>query len=63
MEVTVRVTAGKGTLSAAVRDDEGGELSVHEVETDQSSVREALSGFDALVDAFPARGDAHGAPG
>jgi hypothetical protein len=55
--VTVRLTAGKGTLSGFVREHEGPELRFQDVATDQSFVRKALRDLDAVVSAFPVRGD------
>jgi hypothetical protein len=53
--VTVRVSAGKGTMSVAVREHVGPELRFADVEIDPSLIRQALGELDAVVDAFPAR--------
>lgn len=55
--ITVRLSAGKGTLAGFVREHIGPELRFRDVETDQSFVRQALRELDAVVAAFPVRGD------
>ena len=56
--VTLRLDAGKGSLSGFVREHTGPELRFEDVETDQSHVRNALREIEAVVAAFPIRGDA-----
>lgn len=56
MGLTVRLEAGRGTLAGVVRQPVGAELRFHDVEIDQTSVREALRELDGLVRAFPVRG-------
>jgi len=55
--ITVRLSAGKGTLAGFVREHIGPELRFQDVETDQSFVHQALRELDAVVAAFPVRGD------
>jgi hypothetical protein len=53
--VTVRLSAGSGTMSVAVREHVGPELRFADVAVDPSLVRRALGELDAAVAAFPAR--------
>jgi len=55
---TVRLKDGVGELEAFVREQIGAELRVSEVRTDQSYLRESLRQLDAIVSAFPVKGDA-----
>jgi hypothetical protein len=56
-ELTIALTNGKGTLAGHVREHIGAILRFDQIGTDQSYVREALEHFDALLAAFPVRGD------
>lgn len=49
---TITLAKGKGTLSGFVR-EWSTSLEFKDVPTDQSYVRQALDGFDAILDAFP----------
>ena len=53
--VTVRLSAGKGTMSVVVREHVGPELRFADVAIDPSLIRQALGELDAAVAAFPAR--------
>jgi hypothetical protein len=53
--VTLRLSAGKGTMSLVVRELLGPELRFADVAIDPSLIRQALGELDAAVDAFPAR--------
>jgi hypothetical protein len=53
--VTVRMSAGKGTMSLVVRELLGPELRFADVAIDPSLIRQALGELDAVVAAFPAR--------
>jgi hypothetical protein len=53
--VTIALDAGRGTLAAFVRAHVQSELNAVEVPINQSYVRLALPGFEALADAFPVR--------
>ena len=57
--ITLRLSAGKGTLSVVVREHVGPELRCHEAEIGGAAIRDALAGLEAVVAAFPARGDAY----
>jgi hypothetical protein len=58
---TVRLHRGKGELHAFVREHMPGvELRVERAGTDQSYLQETVRQLDALVAAFPIRGDALG---
>jgi hypothetical protein len=57
--ITLRLSAGKRTLSVVVREHVGPELRFHEAELDEAAIRDALAELEAVVAAFPARGDAH----
>jgi hypothetical protein len=54
---TVTLKAGKGTIAGYVREDVGAALRFEQITIDQTFVREALQQFDAMVTAFPIRGD------
>jgi hypothetical protein len=56
--ITLRLSAGKGTLSVVVREHVGPELRFHEAGIDEGAIRDALAGLEAVVAAFPARDDA-----
>jgi hypothetical protein len=56
-EVTITLNNGKGKLAGYVREHIGATLRFDQIETDQTYVREALEQFDALVTAFPVRGN------
>lgn len=53
--VTVRLSAGTGTMSLVVRELLGPELRFADVAIDPSLIRQALGELDAAVAAFPAR--------
>jgi hypothetical protein len=58
---TIRLRRGTGDLDAFVREHVPGvQLRVEGVRTDQSYLQETASQLDALVGAFPIRGDALG---
>jgi hypothetical protein len=56
-ELTITLENGKGILAGRVREHIGASLAFDQIETDQTYVREALEQFDALVTAFPVRGN------
>lgn len=56
-ELTITLENGKGVLAGRVREHIGASLAFDQIETDQTYVREALEQFDALVTAFPVRGN------
>lgn len=53
--MTVRMSAGKGTVEGFVADSTAGRLSFENMEIDQSCVRRWLEQFDEIVEAFPVR--------
>jgi hypothetical protein len=57
---TITLKSGKGTIAGYVREHIGATLRFDQIPIDQSYVREALQQFDALVTAFPVRGDPSG---
>jgi hypothetical protein len=57
--ITLRLSVGQGTLSVVVREHVGPELRFHEAAIDAASIRDALAELEAVVAAFPARGDAY----
>jgi len=58
--VTITLKSGKGAIAGYVREHIGATLRFDQIPIDQSYVREALEQFDALVTAFPVRGDPTG---
>lgn len=58
--LTVRLKRGKGSLEGFVQDHVGPELRFSDIEIDQTFVREALKQIDAVVSAFPVRGNPFG---
>jgi hypothetical protein len=56
--ITLRLSARKRTLSIVVRENVGPELRFQDAEIDEAAIREALAGLEAVVAAFPARGEA-----
>jgi len=58
--LTVRLKRGKGSLEGFVQDHVGPELRFADIEIDQTFVREALKQIDAVVSAFPVRGNPYG---
>jgi folate-dependent tRNA-U54 methylase TrmFO/GidA len=56
----LQLKRGKGVLSGFVLDHVGPELRFDHIEVDQTFVREALDQIDALVEAFPVRGNPFG---
>jgi hypothetical protein len=58
---TIRLSQGTGELEAFIREHVGGvELRVERVRTDQSYLRKTAGELDALVAAYPIKGDALG---
>jgi len=53
---TVELADGRGNLSAFIKEHVGSELHVHECETDQSYLAQAVRELDAIVEMFPVRG-------
>jgi hypothetical protein len=58
--ITVRLSAGKRTLSVVVREPLGAELRVQDAGIGESAIREALAELEAVVAAYPVRGHAYG---
>ena len=56
--ITVRLSAGSGTLSVVVREHPGPELRFQDAEIGEAAIAEALAELEAVIAAFPARGDA-----
>jgi len=54
---SVTLRRGKGEFSGFVRQSYGPELRVNGLPTDQSYLRESLTGFEKLAAAFPVKGD------
>ena len=59
VEVTIRLKRGKGTLSGFVEDHSCARLEFDHIATDQSHVGQTLAEVDAVVRAFPVRGNAY----
>ncbi|MDX6628008.1 MAG: hypothetical protein QOH00_254 [Gaiellales bacterium] len=57
--ITVRVSAGKRTLSVVVREHVGPELRFQDAEIGESAIRDALAELEAVVAAYPVRGEAY----
>jgi hypothetical protein len=57
--ITLRLSAGKGTLSVVVREHLGPELRFQDAAIGEAAISEALSELEAVVAAFPVRGDAY----
>jgi hypothetical protein len=57
--ITVRLSAGTGTLSVVVREHVGPELRFPEAGIDEAAIRLALAELEAIVAAFPVRGHAY----
>jgi hypothetical protein len=57
--ITVRLSAGKRTLSVVVRESLGPELRVQDAGIGESAIREALAELEAVVAAYPVRGHAY----
>jgi hypothetical protein len=57
LALTIELAAGTGKLSGFVREHIGAKLGFEGIAVDQTYVREALGQFDALVAAFPVRGN------
>lgn len=53
----ITLDAGRGNLSAYVREHVGAELSVEEATTDQSYLQGTVTGLRSAIAAFPPRGD------
>jgi hypothetical protein len=56
--INVRLSAGKGTLSVVVREQPGPELRFQDAEIGEAAIGEALAELEAVIAAFPVRGDA-----
>ena len=59
VRIAITLAAGKGTITGFIREHGGAALSFKQYGIDQTYVREALTGLDAFLDAFPVRGDPH----
>jgi hypothetical protein len=57
---SVTLRRGKGEFSGFVRQHLGPELRVNGLPTDQSYLKESLSGFEKLAKAFPVKGEPFG---
>ena len=57
--ITVRLSAGKRTLSVVVRELVGPELRFQDAELGETAIREALAELEAVVAAYPVRGHAY----
>jgi len=57
LELHIKLASGKGALSGFVREHIGAALSFDQIATDQTYIRETLEQFDALMSAFPVRGN------
>lgn len=55
--VTIRLERGKGTVSGYLQEHLRARLEFEQVQTDQSHVRQTLTELEAVVRAFPVRGD------
>jgi hypothetical protein len=55
--ITVRVSAGSRTLSVVVREPLGPELRFQDAEIGDEAIADALAELEAVIAAFPARGD------
>lgn len=54
---TIRLTNGRGDLEAYLCEHVGARLTVTQAEVDRAMLTEALRELDAIVEAFPVRGD------
>lgn len=57
---TITLRRGSGEFEGFVREHVGAEIRVSGVPTDQSYLQDSLRAFDALVRAFPVKGDPFG---
>jgi hypothetical protein len=57
--ITVRLSAGKSSLSVVVRERVGLELRFQDAVIGESAIRDALAGLDAVLAAYPVRGHAY----
>jgi hypothetical protein len=57
---TIRLKRGVGTFDGFVREQVGAELAVSGLRTDQSYLQESVRQLDALVGAFPVKGEPFG---
>jgi hypothetical protein len=57
--ITVRLSAGKRTLSVVVRENVGPELRFQDAGIGETAIREALAELEAAVAAYPVRGHAY----
>jgi hypothetical protein len=58
--ITVRLSAGRRTLSVVVREAVGPELRFQDAGLGEAAIREALAELEAVVAAYPVRGAARG---
>jgi len=57
--ITVRLSAGKRTLSVVVREHDGPELRFPDAAVGEAAIREALAELEQVVAAYPVRGHAY----
>jgi len=57
--ITVRLSAGKRTLSVVVREHDGPELRFPDADVSESAIGEALAELEQVVAAYPVRGHAY----
>jgi hypothetical protein len=57
--INLLLSAGKGTLSVVVREQPGPELRFQDAEIGEAAIGEALLELEAVIAAFPVRGDAN----
>jgi hypothetical protein len=57
--INLLLSAGKGTLSVVVREQPGPELRFQDAEIGEAAIGEALAELEAVIAAFPVRGDAN----
>jgi hypothetical protein len=57
IEVTIALTAGRGEISGRLSEHGGASLAFRHVKTDQTYLRRTLGELEALMAAFPVRGD------
>jgi hypothetical protein len=60
VRVAIRLANGRGAVTGFLREHVGATLSFDHIATDQTYVRESLQQLDALMDAFPVRGNPRG---
>jgi hypothetical protein len=57
--ITLRLSAGNGTLSVVVREHLGPEVRFQDAAIGEAAIREALAELEAVVAAYPVRGHAY----